>query len=330
MNRWRCALAAVATAAFASASHSHAASVYADYYAGTGSQVWAPIQWADYSPYAPGGSSGGVSRHLGLNAWEVRDASASPSNPVLFTELYPQYAAQASAQGWRFQAKASLVDTYRDGPAMGLLAFFGNRGYGAAVGLNTSGQLIGQLFGQTQTFLLAPAGGVATAYHDLELKYSPQTGRVSFLFDGGEVANWAGVQFVDPHPNSFRWGSVNAGQRGVMRFHSVKTELGPFPVGIPGDFNGDGGVDAADYTLWRDSMGKTGPNLAADANGDQRIDNADLAVWRQTFFAGASAPTFSQVPEPASASLVLASAIVVIATTRRQWATVATHPPQSS
>ncbi len=37
---------------------------------------------------------------------------------------------------------------------------------------------------------------------------------------------------------------------------------------LPGDYTRDGVVDAADYSLWRDSLGATGPNLAADGNGD--------------------------------------------------------------
>jgi hypothetical protein len=40
---------------------------------------------------------------------------------------------------------------------------------------------------------------------------------------------------------------------------------------IPGDFTGDGSVDAADYTIWRDTLGSH--NLAADGNGV--IDSGD-------------------------------------------------------
>ena len=30
-------------------------------------------------------------------------------------------------------------------------------------------------------------------------------------------------------------------------------------AGVDGDYNGNGVVDAADYTVWRDSLGQTGP-----------------------------------------------------------------------
>src|SRR5690606_32701537 len=42
-----------------------------------------------------------------------------------------------------------------------------------------------------------------------------------------------------------------------------------------GDFNADGRVDAADYTLWRNSLGSNGSGLAADANDDGTVDATD-------------------------------------------------------
>ena len=40
------------------------------------------------------------------------------------------------------------------------------------------------------------------------------------------------------------------------------------PNVLPGDYNSDHYVNAADYVVWRDSLGKTGVNLTADGNGD--------------------------------------------------------------
>jgi hypothetical protein len=53
--------------------------------------------------------------------------------------------------------------------------------------------------------------------------------------------------------------------------------------GPTGDYNGDGMVDAADYTLWRDSLGTTGSSLAADGNNNLLIDPADYTIWRSNF-----------------------------------------------
>lgn len=77
-------------------------------------------------------------------------------------------------------------------------------------------------------------------------------------------------------------------------------------VAIQGDYNFDGHVDAADYSLWRDSLGQVGAGLAADGNGDGRIDAGDLGVWNSNFgqsIAGGAA-SLAAVPEPASLALL--------------------------
>ncbi len=49
---------------------------------------------------------------------------------------------------------------------------------------------------------------------------------------------------------------------------------------LPGDYNFDNRVDAADYTVWRDSLGATGLGLAADGNRDGVVNQADYHIWR--------------------------------------------------
>jgi hypothetical protein len=60
-----------------------------------------------------------------------------------------------------------------------------------------------------------------------------------------------------------------------------------------GDFNHDGTVGAADYTLWRNSLDQTGlaSFTAADANGDGRVTAADYNIWKSHF--GESLPGFN-------------------------------------
>lgn len=68
-----------------------------------------------------------------------------------------------------------------------------------------------------------------------------------------------------------------------------------------GDYNGDGVIDVADYTVWRDSLSQTGIGLAADGNGDQVIDTADYMLWQENYGADLSPPAeLVAVPEPAA------------------------------
>src|SRR6185369_16467152 len=51
----------------------------------------------------------------------------------------------------------------------------------------------------------------------------------------------------------------------------------PF-VTLPGDYNGDGVVNNADYQVWRSSFGDTSA-LVADGNENGVVDTSDYVVW---------------------------------------------------
>ena len=77
------------------------------------------------------------------------------------------------------------------------------------------------------------------------------------------------------------------------------------PIDLPGDYNGNGLVDAPDYNVWRDSFAEIGAS-AADGNDNGVVDLADYNIWRDNFSASAS----NSVPEPTTvAGLLAASAI---------------------
>ncbi|MEX2091435.1 MAG: endo-1,4-beta-xylanase [Pirellulales bacterium] len=90
-------------------------------------------------------------------------------------------------------------------------------------------------------------------------------------------------------------------------------------VVAPGDFNGDGLVDAVDYTIWRDTLGST-TDFRADGNGDRLIDEADYALWKSYFgtdyTAGGQGAT--TVPEPASAILLLLAGAITASRSRNR------------
>ncbi|MEM6328948.1 MAG: dockerin type I domain-containing protein [Planctomycetota bacterium] len=75
----------------------------------------------------------------------------------------------------------------------------------------------------------------------------------------------------------------------------------------PGDYNGDGLVDGADYAAWRNTLGSDS-QLAADGNGNGVVDAADLDVWRQNV-SPALAAALAAVPEPATAVPLLGAAV---------------------
>jgi hypothetical protein len=80
-------------------------------------------------------------------------------------------------------------------------------------------------------------------------------------------------------------------------------------LALAGDYNNNGIVDAADYTLWRDSLGST-TNLAADGNQNGVIDSGDYDVWTANYgnHFGAGAGANAAVPEPATIALAMIAA----------------------
>jgi hypothetical protein len=75
---------------------------------------------------------------------------------------------------------------------------------------------------------------------------------------------------------------------------------------VPGDYNGDGEVNDADYQTWRATFGFTsrGGPQPADGNGNGEVDAADYVLLRKLL--DASPASAAAVPEPATAVLFLA------------------------
>jgi hypothetical protein len=83
-------------------------------------------------------------------------------------------------------------------------------------------------------------------------------------------------------------------------------------VGYPGDYNRDGIVNAADYTVWRDTFGQSVMTMGsgADGDGDGMIGQGDYDFWTLHFGepmpgGGAGRLATTAVPEPRAAALLI-------------------------
>jgi hypothetical protein len=91
---------------------------------------------------------------------------------------------------------------------------------------------------------------------------------------------------------------------------------------LPGDYDRNGIVQLADYTLWRSTFG-SGAILDADGNGNHAVDAADYVIWRKHYTAGGSGSgmpaNLTAVPEPATAVMFgMAAAIGTFVCARRR------------
>ena len=82
-------------------------------------------------------------------------------------------------------------------------------------------------------------------------------------------------------------------------------------VGVPGDYNDNGVVDAADYVLWR----KGGP-LQFEVDTPGTVNAADYTAWRARFGkttagAGSGSVMITEIPEPVTLLLVVLGLLAI-------------------
>ena len=95
-------------------------------------------------------------------------------------------------------------------------------------------------------------------------------------------------------------------------------------VFLLGDYNRNGVVEAADYVVWRKTLGQMGMDLLADGNVNNEIDAGDYEVWHARFGqtlpgSGAAASANATVPEPASSVLLMIAASGLVAGDDASW-----------
>ena len=98
---------------------------------------------------------------------------------------------------------------------------------------------------------------------------------------------------------------------------------------VSADYNRNGVVDTADYILWRETRNtNVSAYTGADGNGDGVVNDSDYALWRgnvgnirgNAAAASGSLVSSPNVPEPASAFLLLIGSLFVGAYRRRRTA----------
>ncbi len=96
----------------------------------------------------------------------------------------------------------------------------------------------------------------------------------------------------------------------AYRVESGQIYQGTVEYLIAGDYDGNGIVEAADYTIWRQQFGSSGTpgEFAADGNRDGTVNAADYTVWRDNLGASVAATLATgatSVPEPGACCLLL-------------------------
>ena len=139
------------------------------------------------------------------------------------------------------------------------------------------------------------------------------------------------LQDVTPDSGSDVWTSWDAGYRDVVILDTANVAIGAMNLStydlrdpaaydalktifldtssiqtVSGDYNMDGHVDAADYTVWEDNLNLTAAALQGNGSGAATVVQADYQLWKTHFGESiASGSGVASVPEPATLLLAL-------------------------
>jgi hypothetical protein len=129
--------------------------------------------------------------------------------------------------------------------------------------------------------------------------YVPQLGdQIPFLASAGGTTGEFDMKRFPGLAEGLKW-TLQPGD--VTTFLTVVSA-----VGLTGDYNDDGTVDAADYVVWRDALNSNTPLLNETASLGV-VDSEDYSAWKANFGPsdlGSGAGGLS-VPEPASCTLLM-------------------------
>ena len=129
---------------------------------------------------------------------------------------------------------------------------------------------------------------------------------------GGTNLETVGLQATDYLQIALATNSSGPSVFAIDNFRIIKAVL----PGVPGDYNENGTVDAADFVVWRNSIG---PNTIPNDPTSGTVDSTDYDFWKSRFGAttgaGSGSALAAAVPEPTT----LFAGIIVLLAALPMW-----------
>ncbi len=136
---------------------------------------------------------------------------------------------------------------------------------------------------------------------------------------------WSGTESLTavPELGDDGLGRLHIVQNGTLyEIHPITWEFtipGDTNFSSAGDYNANGVVDAADYTVWRDSLGQAGTDLPADGTGDGVVYRMDYDYWKTRFGDSTGDSGAATVPEPASGTFLFLAWLALLLVGSQPW-----------
>ena len=254
-----------------------------------------------------------------FHLWDINEVYTNHDGTVQFIELQAPLTAPGEnlLAGHTLRATSTVAGTPTD------VTF-------NFTGANPSGSTADKhILIATATFA-ALAGSVTPDYATLPANFfNPNAD--SILFDFAESADTVTIPGSSipkdglmslTDSNLFGIANFVSGTNSPTNFAGQSGSINVPPPSPTGDYNGDHVVDAADYTVWRDTLGQTVDNQGdgADGNSSGVIDPGDYQHWKDRFGnvvpMDAAAASLA-VPEPSILPLIVATMIALPRSWRR-------------
>lgn len=183
---------------------------------------------------------------------------------------------------------------------------------GLAVQLYTTNDAMFIGFQQGTTFTVTPAAATAGDMVGYA-HFGTAEGNVGTDILDDMASAPGAIGFTPPLPTGSYTFWLQQGTPGITTY-----QLNFDVVFRPGDYNSNGVVDAADYVVWRNTVGSTN-DFRADGTGpngfpDGVINQLDYNYWKQHYGQGPGSGTGNsiQVPEPTATMLLIVAGVFAV------------------
>lgn len=160
---------------------------------------------------------------------------------------------------------------------------------------------------------------MAPDWYRLGIDYDPATGEVTATFDDQTFTFTTSTDLLGNFFVGYREG-ITDDQTRLGKLNPPIYDLfdNETPTVLAGDYNNDGTVNAADYTVWRDNLGAS---IALDNETvtPGMVTAEDYTEWKSNFGAtngGGASQGSAAVPEPTSLALTLVAAMAFLGAAR--------------
>ena len=241
--------------------------------------------------------------------WDIKEIFTNQDGTVQFIELQAP-ATGANGENSLFGHTLKATSTVAGVPAVVTFSFPSNDPVGFTNGKS--------LLIATPSFESLP-GAVTPDYNTLPanffnanasiLSFNYAEGSDTVTFAGGVIPQ-DGLHSVSD-ANLFDIANFVSGINSPTNFATLSGSINLSTTSPNGDYNGDLVVNAADYTVWRNTLGQSVANLGegADGDADGMVDDGDYDFWKQQFGTvvspGAGAIEVQLVPEPATLGILI-------------------------